>query len=57
MQITIAPDGHVSSAVLVDSSMDDPVVEACISAELLRVEIAPREDELVIQYPFAFSSS
>jgi TonB family protein len=58
MEITIRTDGTLRSASVAETSLHDPAVETCLSDELMRLEFAPpRRGEVVVRYPFTFSTS
>ncbi len=58
MEITIGSDGSTRSAEMVQTSLHDPAVETRLSTELKRLRFeAPRSGEVIIRYPFSFTTS
>ena len=56
-RFVIARDGSVSSVEVVESGLEDQVVESCVSKQLMRLKF-PAPDGggiVVVTYPFVFS--
>jgi TonB family protein len=57
-KFTIEKDGKVRNAMLTNSTLGMPVVEACILGTLQKIEFQPPHGGIaVVTYPFKFSQS
>ena len=53
--LTIEPDGTISSARVVASSISDPVLQQCVITVLQRAKFRPYDgDPIVVNYPINF---
>lgn len=58
LRFTIAPDGHVPTAVVTSSTLGEPAVEACIVDQVLHFVFPPLGggETISVNYPFVFQS-
>jgi hypothetical protein len=54
---TVEPDGHVSAAEIVETSLENEPVESCIVRQTLRWTFPRSRGTATVQYPFVFLTS
>lgn len=55
VEIAIAPSGEVTASRVLDSTLADPQVDACVAQTMARfIFPAPRGGSILVRYPFVF---